>query len=134
MKRLINPAWAMLALAPHGTWLLAFGLLFGLVGFATVYPTNVIATHHFVPSQLGVLFGLLPMVHQVRSALGSYVPGLLHDLTGSYTPTLFGCAAALLAATLVCVAVLPPRRDTAGTAPTTAAERRAPAVSGSVDG
>ncbi|GFE13262.1 hypothetical protein Sgleb_13090 [Streptomyces glebosus] len=38
------------------------------------------------------------MEHQVGSAVGSYLPGLLHDTTASHTPPLLGSAAALLAA------------------------------------
>ncbi|MET9294655.1 MFS transporter [Streptomyces sp. NPDC003077] len=106
-----------LAVAPYDGWLVAFGLLFGLVDFATVTPTHIIATRHFPPAALGLVFGLLSMGHQVGSAVGSYVPGLLHDLTGSYTTTLIGCAAALLGATIVCVAGLPAKSGAAPAEP-----------------
>ncbi|NLU71025.1 MFS transporter [Streptomyces sp. HNM0574] len=99
----------LLAMAPHGGWLVAFAVVFGLVDFATVTPTHLIATRHFPPAALGLVFGFLSMGHQLGSAVGSYVPGLLHDLTGSYTTTLIGCSAALFGATLVCLAVLPAR-------------------------
>ncbi|MET7802539.1 hypothetical protein [Streptomyces decoyicus] len=32
-----------------------------------------------------LVFGLLSMEHQVGSAVGSYLPGLLHDTTASHT-------------------------------------------------
>ena len=99
----------MPAALPHGGWLVAFGVFFGLVDFATVTPTHLIATRHFPPAALGLVFGMLSMGHQLGSAVGSYVPGLLYDLTGGYTVTLVGCSAALLAGTVVCLAALPAR-------------------------
>lgn len=97
----------LLVLAPYGALLIVFAIVFGLVDFASVTPTHLIATQHFPAASLGLVFGLLSMGHQVGSALGSYLPGLLYDLTDSYTPTLIGCSAALVAAMLVCLASLP---------------------------
>ncbi|WP_432097017.1 hypothetical protein [Streptomyces sp. bgisy100] len=59
--------------------------------------------------------------HQARqkpvgSALGSYLPGLLFDMTAGYTPTLLGSSAALLAAMLGCLVTLPGNSRTAGAA------------------
>ncbi|MEV4337014.1 MFS transporter [Streptomyces sp. NPDC049590] len=99
----------LLALFPYGVWLVLISIAFGLVDFATVAPTHLIATRHFPADRIGLVFGLLSMAHQVGSSLGSYVPGLVHDLTGSYVPTLLGCAAALLIAMIGCLAALPAR-------------------------
>ncbi|MCK7622822.1 MFS transporter [Streptomyces sp. RS10V-4] len=98
---------ALMALMPTGVPLLALSAAFGLVDFATVAPTHLIAARHFPGACLGLVFGLLSMAHQVGSALGSYLPGVLHDATGSYTPALLGCAVALLAAAPVCLAARP---------------------------
>ncbi|MCF3177417.1 hypothetical protein IPZ61_29390 [Streptomyces sioyaensis] len=107
----------LLALAPYGAWLVVIGVAFGLVDFATVAPTHLIATRNFPASSLGLVFGMLSMAHQIGSALGSYLPGLLFDLTASYTPTLLGCSAALIAAMIGCLATLPGNSTAAGTAP-----------------
>ncbi|MFG2861208.1 MFS transporter [Streptomyces sioyaensis] len=104
----------VLAIAPCGAWLVVISVAFGLVDFATVAPTHLIATRNFPASSLGLVFGMLSMAHQVGSALGSYLPGLLFDLTASYTPTLLGCSAALIAAMIGCLATLPGNSSAVG--------------------
>lgn len=106
----------LLALAPYGAWLVVISVAFGLVDFATVAPTHLIATRNFPAASLGLVFGLLSMAHQVGSALGSYLPGLLFDMTASYTPTLLGCSAALLAAMIGCLVTLPANSRAVGAA------------------
>jgi len=66
-------------------WLIAFGVILGLVDFAVLAPTQMLASRYFAGHSLGLVFGLLSLAHQLGSALGSYVPGVLYDLTGSYT-------------------------------------------------
>ncbi|MFF2807976.1 MFS transporter [Streptomyces sp. NPDC058000] len=103
----------LMTLMPHGTSLVALSIAFGLVDFATVAPTHLIATRHFPTGSLGMIFGLLSMAHQVGSALGSYIPGALHNLTGSHISSLLGCAIALLAAVIDCLVLLPGQETTA---------------------
>ncbi|MDP9616103.1 MULTISPECIES: MFS transporter [Streptomyces] len=114
----------LLALAPYGVWLVVLSVAFGLVDFATVAPTHLIATRHFPVESLGLIFGLLSMAHQLGASLGSYLPGVLHDLTGSYTPTLLGCSAALLVAMIGCLVVLPGTPATSGSDATGVTEPR----------
>jgi MFS family permease len=90
----------LLAAASPG-WLLAFGVVFGLVDFATVAPTTVLASRYFADRSLGVVVGLLYLSHQVGSALGAWVPGLLHDLTGGYTASFDAAIVALAVASLL---------------------------------
>jgi MFS family permease len=108
----------VLLLFTHGApALLVFSLTFGLVDFATVAPTQVLASRWFRGHSLGVVFGLIFLAHQVGSAVGAYVPGALHDLTGSYDLALLGGVAVLVLATLTSAALPDPRRG-AGTAAT----------------
>lgn len=86
----------VLLLATDNTvWLFVFAIAFGLVDFATVAPTTLFASQHFSQYSLGFVFGLLTMSHQIGSALGSYVPGWLYTVTGSYFDA-FASAVALL--------------------------------------
>jgi predicted MFS family arabinose efflux permease len=85
----------LLLTTQHAPWLLAFGVLFGIVDFAVLAPTQLLASRYFAGHSLGVIFGMLSMVHQFGSALGAYVPGVLYDLTGSYAVP-FGGGAAIL--------------------------------------
>ncbi|MEU9112839.1 hypothetical protein AB0D04_13890 [Streptomyces sp. NPDC048483] len=99
-------ALILLALAPYGAWIVVISIAFGLVGFATVAPTHLMATHHFPAGYLGLVFGLLSMAHPVGSALGSYLQGILRDVTGRYPPTLLGSSAALVVAMIGCLVAL----------------------------
>jgi predicted MFS family arabinose efflux permease len=100
--------------------LLVFGLTFGLVDFATVAPTQVLASTWFRGHSLGLVFGLIFLAHQVGSAVGAYVPGALHDVTGSYDLALLGGVAVLVLATLTSAALPDPRRTPARPDPTPA--------------
>ena len=91
-------------------WLLTFGVLFGLVDFATVAPAQVLSSAYFRGHSLGVVFGLIFLAHQVGSAAGAYVPGALHDLTGSYSLALLSGAAALLIAAALSLTLPAPQR------------------------
>ena len=64
--------------------LLLFAISFGIVDFATVAPTVKLATEYFKQLSVGVVIGWLFLSHQIGSAIGSYIPGLLYDITGSY--------------------------------------------------
>ncbi|MCY8049183.1 MFS transporter [Bacillus spizizenii] len=65
--------------------LLAFAILFGLVDFATVAPTQMLATQYFQNYSVGLMIGWLSLAHQIGSALGAYVPGVIYTVTGEYT-------------------------------------------------
>ncbi|WP_368651229.1 MFS transporter [Bacillus inaquosorum] len=65
--------------------LLAFAILFGLVDFATVAPTQMLATQYFQNYSFGLMIGWLSLAHQIGSALGAYVPGVIYTVTGEYT-------------------------------------------------
>ncbi|MCM2583704.1 MFS transporter [Bacillus subtilis] len=65
--------------------LLAFAILFGLVDFATVAPTQMLATQYFQNYSIGLMIGWLSLAHQIGSALGAYVPGVIYTITGEYT-------------------------------------------------
>lgn len=64
--------------------LMVFAVLFGLVDFATVAPTQLLATQYFKHYSLGFIVGCLSLSHQVGSALGAYLPGLLYSEVGNY--------------------------------------------------
>lgn len=81
--------------------LMAFAVIFGLVDFATVPPTSSLAAEIVGSSNVGLVFGLISLSHQLGSALGAFVPGVLHDLTGSYQASFLMGAATLVGATVL---------------------------------
>ena len=88
----------MVLVLNEGIWLVQFGIFFGLVDFATVAPTQTLVSRYFGPASMGYVFGLVLASHQVGSALGSYVPGVLHDATGNYTIAFVAAALTLIVA------------------------------------
>ncbi|MFQ5828501.1 MAG: MFS transporter [Candidatus Methylomirabilia bacterium] len=76
--------------------LFVFAVAFGVVNFATVPPTTALSTTLFGVTSGGTVVGLVSLSHQIGSAIGAYAGGLIHDLTGSYTP--FFLSGALLCA------------------------------------
>jgi predicted MFS family arabinose efflux permease len=90
----------LLLVTGHTFLLFVFAGLFGLVDFATITPTSVLATEYFNKQSVGLTLGLLSLSHQVGAALGAYVPGVLYDLTGSYNTSLVSAIVLLLVASL----------------------------------
>jgi MFS family permease len=100
----------LLLLTSQWLLLLIFAVLFGLVDFATVAPTTMLAIDFFKKQSVGYVIGLLSLCHQVGSALGAYIPGLLYDLTGGYDIALISAIILLMVAALLNLA-LPKLKD-----------------------
>jgi predicted MFS family arabinose efflux permease len=97
--------------------LVAFALLFGLVDFSVVAPTQWLAGRYVSPRTAGLAFGCLNAVHQLGSAIGAWLPGLAFDATGSYDEVLWIAAGALVVASATCLALPRPRRIGVGGQP-----------------
>jgi sugar phosphate permease len=88
-----------------GPALLAFALLFGLVDFSVVAPTQWLAARYVEPRTVGLAFGCLNAIHQLGSALGAWLPGVAYDATGSYDHVLVVAAIVLGIASATCFAL-----------------------------
>lgn len=89
--------------------LILFAILFGLVDFSVVAPTQWLAARYVSPAAVGLAFGCLNALHQLGSALGAWLPGVVHDATGTYDSALVGAAVALGLAALTCLSLPRPR-------------------------
>ncbi|MEJ8548475.1 MFS transporter [Brevibacillus borstelensis] len=74
----------LMVFVAHPSLLFLFSISFGLVDFATVAPTQMLATQYFSKQSLGFIVGWLFLSHQMGSALGAYLPGLLFSQTETY--------------------------------------------------
>ncbi|WP_261132212.1 MFS transporter [Bacillus sp. Marseille-Q3570] len=83
------------------TLLIIFGISFGIVDFSTVAPTIKLATDYFKSYSIGLVVGGIFLSHQIGAALGSYLPGLLYDMTGNYQQSLFYAIVVLIAAAVM---------------------------------
>jgi sugar phosphate permease len=93
-----------------GPALIAFALLFGLVDFSTVAPTQWLAARYVEPRTVGLAFGCLNAIHQLGSAIGAWLPGMAFDATGSYDTVLITSAVVLAIASLVSLSLPRPAR------------------------
>lgn len=114
-------SFVVLALLVSGPALVGFAMLFGLVDFAVVAPTQSLAARYVEPRTVGLAFGCLNAVHQLGSAVGAWLPGVAFDRTGSYDEVLVVSIVVLAAAALTCLTLPRPGRLRTG-APATAVE------------
>ncbi|MGF7535853.1 MFS transporter [Bacillus mexicanus] len=91
--------------------LLGFAILFGLVDFATVAPTQMLATQYFQNYSIGLMIGWLSLAHQIGSALGAYVPGVIYTVTGEYTLAFYLSIGMLVLASVMNVILREPAAD-----------------------
>jgi sugar phosphate permease len=96
-------SFVALYLLAGGPALVAFALLFGLVDFSTVAPTQWLAARYVEPRTVGLAFGCLNAIHQLGSAIGAWLPGIAYDASGSYDEVLVIAAIVLGVASVTCL-------------------------------
>ncbi len=69
-------------------------MMIGLSGIATVPLTSALTGDFFGARNVGVLFGLITLSHQLGAGLSAWLSGYIYDVTGSYNLA-FGLAAYL---------------------------------------
>ena len=81
----LRAATYVFLIALRQPWLLlVFAVIYGAVEMASIAPTNSLAVQLFDKYSKGAVLGVVAVSHQVGGAIGSWVPGILYDLTGSY--------------------------------------------------
>ena len=97
---------------------LIFGVAMGLLWLGTIPLTSGLIVVFFGPKHLSMLYGIVFASHQVGSFVGSWLGGVIYDITGNYDLMWwFNVAAALFAFTVNWVIR---ERPVAGTQPATA--------------
>nr|WP_075618956.1 MFS transporter [Paenisporosarcina indica] len=91
--------------------LILFAISFGVVNFATVAPTIKLATDYFKELSAGAVIGWLFLSHQVGSALGSLIPGVLFEVTGGYGISFIASILLLIISSGMCM-LLPSSKPT----------------------
>ncbi|THE11731.1 MFS transporter [Bacillus timonensis] len=90
--------------------LLLFASIFGFVDFATVAPTQLLVTQYFKNYSIGFIVGCLSLSHQIGSALGAFIPGLLYSNYGNYELSLYISILLVLAAAIMNLLLPEPKR------------------------
>ncbi|WHY98536.1 MFS transporter [Peribacillus simplex] len=96
-------SFCILLYSHNHTLLLIFAVLFGLVDFATVAPTQLMATQYFKDYSVGFILGWLFLSHQIGSSLGAYLPGLLYNHLGNYNISFYFSILVLIIASILSV-------------------------------
>jgi len=92
----------VMLIALHQPWVfLFFAVVYGFVEMASIAPTNSLTVQIFDGYSRGVILGLIVVSHHIGGAVGSWIPGLLYDLTGSYNSILILSIVMLLIGSLV---------------------------------
>jgi len=81
--------------------LLVFAVTYGIVESASIAPTSSLAVQLFGGYSTGTMLGIITVSHQIGGAFGSWIPGILYDLTGSYTLILSLSILMLLAGAMI---------------------------------
>ena len=94
---------ALLALPPSPAIMLGFALVMGASHMATLPPTSQLVARRYGVERLGVLLGVVMLVHQVGGFAGIWFGGWAAEATGSDRLLwIVDIGLALLAAALVC--------------------------------
>jgi predicted MFS family arabinose efflux permease len=106
----ISLAIAGIALDRQGNALIITGLLLtvGLIHWAAWAPTYALLAETVPTSALGVAFGLGATVWALGAMAIPWLAGLIRDLTGAFTWSLYGLAALAFIGALLLAAVKPP--------------------------
>ncbi|MEC0707182.1 MFS transporter [Bacillus haynesii] len=101
----------VILLSSHNSMLLlCFAVLFGLVDFATVAPTQMLATQYFRQYSVGFILGWLFLSHQIGSALGAYLPGVWYSQTGNYNLSFYLSIVILAVASILNILLPEPKK------------------------
>jgi len=79
-------------------WLMmVFAVGYGAVEMASIAPTHSLIVQFFEGYSTGTVLGVISVSHQLGGAAGSWIPGLMYDLSGSYDSTFYLAIVILLA-------------------------------------
>ena len=81
--------------------LLLFAAMYGAVEMATIAPINSLAVQLFDRFPVSIILALVTVSHNIGSAIGAWIPGLLFDFSGSYHSSLVISIILLIAAALI---------------------------------
>lgn len=83
LRGLIICAFVLLPITPLSA--LVFGAAMGLLWLGTIPLTSGLIVVFFGPKHLSMLYGIVFASHQVGSFVGSWLGGVIYDITGSYS-------------------------------------------------
>ena len=76
--------FTLVILMPTPTTIILFALCYGITFWITAPLTVVFVQHYFGRADLGVLSGIIIMIHQAAGGAGAYLGGAVYDAFGDY--------------------------------------------------
>ncbi len=99
-------------LSIKSSWLLIpFAVFYGSTEMATIAPINSLAVNLFEKYSIGTIVGFISLSHQLGGALGSWIPGLIYDISESYVIVFVLSAVLLIAVSLISLSIPEPRKE-----------------------
>ena len=83
LRGVIMCAFFLLPVTPASA--LIFGAMMGLLWLGTIPLTSGLIVTFFGPKHLSMLYGIAFTSHQIGSFVGSWLGGVVYDMTASYT-------------------------------------------------
>lgn len=81
-------AFLLLLLLPSGNLIYIYGLVLGISWTATTPLTAAIAADRYGPRHLGLIFGSMFTFMNIGFGIGSFLDGVLYEMTGNYNSSL----------------------------------------------
>ena len=97
----------------HPGLLLVFAVIYGAVEMASIAPAMSLTVQVFEGYSIGTILGIISISHQLGGAVGSWVPGLMYDLTNSYFGVLILSIIMLIGAALLSLQIQEPQKTAA---------------------
>ncbi len=91
----------MLPFITNPMGLFVFGALFGVADYSTVPPTTSLTRTVFKTGGWAVAIGVISAAHQMGSALGAWLPGIVFEYFGSYSAAFVSGAISLVLAAVL---------------------------------
>jgi MFS family permease len=95
----------LLLVVRDGVMLTVWAVAFGLTYIASVPPTAGLTADLFGKLAVGQLFGWIYLSHQVGAAVGSWIGGVLYDMSGNYAAAFLSAAALAFVAAAMSYAI-----------------------------
>jgi MFS family permease len=89
--------------------LMIFAVVNGTMDMANIAPTNSLTAQLFEKYSIGMVIGFIAIGHLIGGAFGSWIPGLLYDMTGSYYTVLILSIIMLIGGAFIALRVPEPK-------------------------
>lgn len=108
----VRAATFIFLMSIKSSWLLIpFAVFYGSTEMASIAPANSLAVNLFEKYPIGTIVGLISLSHQLGGAVGSWIPGLIYDISESYVIIFVLSSVLLIAVSLISLSIPEPKKE-----------------------